>query len=200
MTKIKICGLRREEDIAMVNEYRPDYVGFILAKGRRRTINEVRLRSLRQQLCREIQAVGVFVNQDKEWIVRLLEEGIIDVVQLHGQEKEDEIAWIKAKTERPVIKAVSVQSSADIKAWRWTTADYLLLDQGIGGTGKTFDWAFIKEVRKPFFLAGGINETNLYDALKQSPAGIDISSGVETGGYKDREKIRNIIELVRKEA
>ena len=200
MTKVKICGLRREEDIAIVNEFLPDYAGFILAEGRKRTISEEQCRKLTRKLRKEIKAVGVFVNQNRVWIAELLEQGIIDVAQLHGQETEADVVWIKQKTGKPVIKAVSVQTKEDIEAWNQSQADYILLDQGNGGTGQTFDWNLTATVQKPFFLAGGIRESNVIEALLQSPAVLDVSSGVETDEYKDREKVRRIIRLIRKEA
>ena len=199
MTKIKICGLRREEDIEIVNEFLPDYVGFILAEGRMRTIGIERLRRLKRQLRAEIMAVGVFVNQEPAMIADLLKEGVIDLAQLHGQESEAEVAWIRNETGKAVIKAVSVRSKEDIEAWNHSQADYLLLDQGNGGTGRTFDWTLTATARKSFFLAGGIHEGNVEDALRLKPAVLDISSGVETDGYKDRRKVERIIERIRKE-
>lgn len=167
--KIKICGLRRPEDIAYANEVKPDYVGFILTEGFRRSITKETARELKNKLEPGITAVGVFVNEPVEHIVEFLEEGIIDVAQLHGQESEEDIVYVKAVTGKPVIKVVRFVKQEDAKAvklsdvqvgnqddaklmnryaveaWLDSAADYLLFDSGTG-TGKTFDWSVLKEV------------------------------------------------------
>lgn len=200
MAKIKICGLRRTEDVEAVNKYLPDYVGFIFAENRKRTISVETAVMLKEKLSKNIPVVGVFVNQSIEYIAELLNKGIIDIAQLHGTEGEDEVVAVKKITGKPVIKAVSVKTEADIAAWADSAADYILLDNGIGGTGERFDWSLVKKMSKPFFLAGGINSDNIKEALLKNPDVIDVSGGVETDGFKDEAKIREIIEIIRKES
>lgn len=194
--QIKICGLTRNEDIDAVNMYRPDYIGFVFARSKRQ-ITPKRASELRHRLDKEIKAVGVFVNEDRNRIAELCENKIIDIVQLHGSENEDDINWIKTHCNTPVIKAVSVKSVEDIRKWENSSADYLLLDNGAGGTGKCFDWNVI-ECDKPFFLAGGINRDNIKKALLSGASAIDISGGVETDGLKDAAKIKEIIDIIRR--
>ena len=197
MTKVKICGLTRMEDIQAANQYMPDYIGFVFAKKSRRFVLPQKAAELKRYLSSDISAVGVFVNEAKEEIVRLLNDHIIDLAQLHGQETEQEIQWIKEQTGNPVIKAVSVQSASDTVCWQNSSADYLLYDNGAGGTGQTFDWCLITECAKPYFLAGGIGLHNLAEALKQGAYALDLSGGAETNGKKDPAKIAEIIKKVR---
>lgn len=197
MTKVKICGLTRFEDIQAVNLYKPDYIGFVFAEKSRRFVSPQRAAELKRELSPDLTAVGVFVNEEKEKIASLLLKNTIAIAQLHGQETEQEICWIKEQTGKPVIKAVSVRSKLDIDMWLNSCADYLLLDNGAGGTGRSFDWSLIKECTKPFFLAGGIDRNNIAEALKKGAYAIDLSGGVETNGLKDPEKISEIIKIVR---
>ena len=208
--KIKICGLRREEDARYANEVMPDYVGMILTKGYRRSISEETARKLRAELKQELPAVGVFVNDPAERIVSLLNEGVIDLAQLHGQESEENVMFIKASTGKPVIKALKLgeDPQADrflVEAWLDSAADYLLFDAG-KGSGKTFDWTGLRELDaelggnwpKDFFLAGGMHPGNLEEAFQAlHPFAVDISSGVETEGVKDLQKMQQAVEIVR---
>lgn len=195
--QIKICGLMRIEDVDAVNFCQPDYVGFVFAASKRQ-ISRVQAEEFRQKLLPEIQAVGVFVNEDKEEIAELLNQDIIDIAQLHGKETEEEIRWLRERTGKPVWKAVTVKSEADIAAWQNSEADMLVLDHG-AGTGQSFDWSLLEKCSRPFFLAGGISESNLKTAILCKPNGIDVSSGAETDGQKDAEKIYRIVETIRKE-
>lgn len=195
MSKIKICGLRRPEDIWAVNRYKPDFIGFIFDDTRRRYITPQKAEELRQSLSPDIQAVGVFVNADRTWIAALAERRIFDIIQLHGQESEADIRWLQEHTNKQVIKAVSVSTKADLLRWQDSRADYLLFDNGAGGTGQTFDWSFIDGWRKPYFLAGGLNAANLDRALSHGAYALDISGGVETDGAKDPAKIAEIMAI-----
>lgn len=197
MTKVKICGLTRLEDIRAVNRYMPDYIGFVFAENSRRSVTPRRAAELKRNLSSDITAVGVFVNEAKEEIARLLDDRTIEIAQLHGQETEQELRWIKERTGKPVIKAVSVRSASDIDHWLDSCADYLLFDNGAGGTGHAFDWSLITECTKPFFLAGGIGLDNLTEALKKGAYAVDLSGGAETNGQKDPDKIAEIIKMVR---
>ena len=201
MTKIKICGLFRPIDIGIVNEAFPDYVGFVFAKSKRR-VSEEQAFELKRRLHPQIRAIGVFVNDEPEKIIRICQAGIIDVVQLHGDEDEAYLLELKKRISKPIIKAVRVRTVEDIEKANTLTCDFLLLDaykeDEYGGSGITFDWSVIKGLRKPFFLAGGINTDNVDKAIALTrPYCIDVSSGVETSGYKDRNKVTDMITKVR---
>lgn len=192
MAKIKICGLRREEDIAYVNELLPDYIGFILSPGFRRSIDRELAERLRSRLSPKITAVGVFVNDSAENIDYFVSNKIIDAVQLHGSEPPDFCAGVNA----PVIKYFS---PADFDKIDGYDTDYFLFDSGTG-TGRSFDWSKLPKTDKPFFLAGGIGADNIREAIeKVKPYAIDLSSAVETDGVKDYNKIKEITECVRNE-
>lgn len=193
--KIKICGLRRLEDVGYANLLLPDYIGFVFAKSKRQvTVKEAA--QMKAQLSPRIETVGVFVNEETEHIIDLLREGMIQVAQLHGQETRTTVQRIKEATGRPVWKAIQVTHEQDIMDWVGN-ADYLLLDNG-QGTGKTFDWGLLREVKCPYFLAGGIQVDNIQEAMQTvDPYGIDVSSGAETNGQKDYEKMKYLVEQVR---
>ncbi|RDU23462.1 phosphoribosylanthranilate isomerase [Anaerosacchariphilus polymeriproducens] len=198
MTKIKICGLFQSCDIEFVNEAKPDYIGFVFAKSRRQVTKE-QAGKLRALLDHKIISVGVFVNEKVENIVDLINENIISVVQLHGQEDECYIQTLKSKTSVPIIKAVKVTNAVDIIEAQKLPVDFLLLDQGEGGTGKVFDWTLASGIKiaKPFFLAGGMNIDNVERGINElGPFAVDISSGVETNGVKDKNKIEQIIRRI----
>lgn len=199
-TKIKICGLRRREDILAVNEAKPDYCGFIIEFPKSfRSITADKVRELVKDLAPEIQAVGVFVNAPVELVSGLLNEGTLALAQLHGQENEVYIRELKKFTDKPLIKAFSVKTREDIEKALQSPADYILLDQGSGGTGKVFDWSLIPKIERPFFLAGGIGAENLEQAIREiRPYAVDLSSSVETDKWKEPEKIRNVVDIVRK--
>jgi phosphoribosylanthranilate isomerase len=197
MTKIKICGLTRQDDIDMVNACMPDYIGFVFAESKRK-VSPKQATELRQRLARGISPVGVFVDETIECVLFLIRGGVIDVVQLHGTEDEDYIKRLKELTDKPVIKAVAVQSPRDAQKWENSCVDYLLLDSKGGGTGQTFDWAQIGKTTKPYFLAGGLDITNVARAISETkPFAVDVSSGVEENGLKDRAKINEFIRRVR---
>lgn len=195
--KIKICGLSRPADIDAVNAYRPDYAGFIIdfPKSHRNCTPE-QVRVLRQRLSRAIPAVGVTVGRPMEQVAALLESGTIDIAQLHGQEDDAYIRALKARTGKPVWKAFRVRTADDLAAARASSADLVLLDNGYG-TGEPFDWTLVRDIGRPFLLAGGLRADNLRDAAKMQPYAMDISSGAETDKVKDPEKIRALIEIVR---
>lgn len=198
-TKIKICGLRRQEDIRAVNEAKPDFCGFIVEVPRSfRSVTASQVRALAAGLDQEILAVGVFVNAPETLVADLLNEGSISLAQLHGQEDENYIQRLRKMTERPLIKAFSVRTEADIEKALKSTADYILLDQGGGGTGRSFDWSLVPSMERKFFLAGGLDADNLEEAVHRlHPYAVDLSSGVETDLWKDPAKIRKAVEIVR---
>ena len=200
MTKIKICGLRRLRDIEAVNAARPDFAGFVVeVPGSRRSVDKRELRELAGRLKEGILSVGVFVNAPPELVAELLEEGTLDLAQLHGQEDEIYMAELRRLTEKPLIQAFSIQTGQDAEQALESRADYLLLDQGRGGTGQTFDWSLLPEINRPFFLAGGLGEENLERAIRQvRPWAVDLSSSLETDGQKEPEKILRAVDLVRR--
>lgn len=197
VTKIKLCGMFRPEDIGYANEVKPDFCGFILAEGFRRRILKEQAAEFRKALDSDIAAVGVFVNNSCEEVIAYLQEGIIQMAQLHGNETEEDIQYIKAVTGKPVMKAVKVTSRYDVEAWLDSFADYLLFDGGTG-SGVTFDWNALTDIDREFFLAGGLNAGNLMTAIDRvHPYAVDLSSGVETDGVKDLGKMREVVRLVR---
>lgn len=199
MTKIKLCGLSRPCDIAYVNELRPEYIGFIFARKSKRYVSPEQAAALKAELSPGILAVGVFVNEPIESIAALLQCGTIDVAQLHGTETEDDISALRALTGKPIIKAFRIDTEADIRAAQASSADYVLLDSGSGGTGTVFDWRLIQKMERPYFLAGGLNPDNVAGAVAAlHPYAVDVSSGIETAGYKDPEKMRSFVCAVRR--
>ena len=198
-TKIKICGLRRREDILAVNEAKPDYGGFIIEfPSSFRSVTADEVRELVKELDPEIRPVGVFVNAPMELVRTLLDDGTLALAQLHGQEDESYIRELKTYTDKLIIKAFSIKTAEDIEKALQSPADYILLDQGGGGTGKTFDWSLIPEIQRPFFLAGGIGASNLGQAIREiHPYAVDLSSSVETEKRKDPMKIRQVVDIVR---
>lgn len=201
MTAIKICGLRRREDVEIINRYQPDYVGFVFAPSARQVTPE-QAAELGRYLAPEIQRVGVFVNAPPEEIRRICSQKIIDVIQLHGQESEEEIVWLKRQTGCPVIKAVAVQNTEQVRKAMDLPCDFLLLDtyskKQAGGTGRGFDLNLIPAMEKPFFLAGGLGPDNVREKiLACHPYGVDVSSGVEVQGWKDEIRIRDFVRNAR---
>lgn len=197
MPRIKICGISRECDVDFINEAKPDYVGFIFADGSRRKICSSTASGYRARLDPFIQTVGVFMGAPISTVTSLLLDGVIDMAQLHGNESEEYIRTLKALTGAPVIKALRFENFEQIKGYESSSADYLLLDHGSGGTGIAFDWSEIGELKKSFFLAGGVTLSNIDEAMKIDSYCIDISSGAETDGRKDREKIIALVNKVR---
>lgn len=201
--RIKICGMTRLEDILAVNAWKPDYAGFVFAPGKRQlTIQKAR--ELKEALLPEILSTGVFVNSPIYEIAALGKDKIIDVIQLHGDEDTGYIQELKKNVGPgfPIIKAVRVKNPEDIIKAEEFPCDYLLFDtyskNFYGGSGKTFDWSMIPEIKKPWFLAGGLHASNLKAAMNTQAYCLDLSSGVETDGKKDPEKIKEIIQIVRR--
>ena len=204
MTKVKICGLKSYQDISFVNELLPDYIGFVLAKSKRQ-IDFEQAKRLKRLLDDRIKAVGVFVNAEMVEICAF--EGIIDLVQLHGDESEEYIARLKEACRMPIIKAIRVGANFNTKDLRETSADYSLFDtaskDAFGGTGEVFDWGKLEQPGSHMdlescFLAGGICAGNALSAIETlRPYCLDVSSSVETDGRKDFEKIKSFIDIVR---
>ena len=230
MTKIKMCGLRNLEDIEAVNEWKPDYAGFVFAPESRRYVTAEQAAELKDHLDPQIQAVGVFVDEAPERVAALLNEGVIDLAQLHGSEDEEYLVRLRELTLKPVIQAFRILSREDVVRAMKSSADEILLDSG-AGTGSTFNWEVLRmesgydraidaekdgerafctkrnrekslyaEETRPYFLAGGLNPQNVAEAIRRlHPYAVDVSSGIETDGSKDREKIAAFVTAVRKE-
>lgn len=214
MQKIKLCGMMKPCDIEYANRVKPDFVGFIFANTRRK-IGATQAKQFREALDAEIPSVGVFVNEDISVITSLVQDGCIDMIQLHGEEDADYIRRLREVCDVPVIKAVKVQTVEQIRQAAALPVDYLLLDtyrKGVlGGTGEAFDWELLREAKavagdtaegelfgKPYFLAGGLHAGNLREAAALGSYGLDVSSGIETDGSKDFTKMVKVMELVRK--
>ena len=218
-TKIKICGLTREEDIEVVNRFLPEYIGFVFWPRSKRFVDREKAAALKSKLDKRIEAVGVFVDEDIEVVAGLLKDGIIDIAQLHGNESEEYISELKRISGKEVIKAFKVPKNSENSVEHGSAdnesgsseeaqnelrqrimdspADHILLDSGMG-SGKTFDWSSIGDFGRPYFLAGGLDTENVREAVeKLSPYAVDVSSGVETDGRKDAGKIKRFIESVR---
>lgn len=205
--KIKICGLFREQDIDYVNEAKPDYIGFVFAESKRK-VSAAFAAQLRRRLSGDIIPVGVFVNAPVEDIVALYNDNVIVIAQLHGTEDDEYISQLKdasaSEGNRPIeviktVKSLQLEKNAIIA----TGADYYLIDSG-AGSGKAFNWELLNSANmtalkgaKPWFLAGGVGLDNIEQALRFNPYALDVSSGAETDGVKDREKIVQLLSIVR---
>ncbi len=199
MTKIKLCGLSRPCDIEAANELRPEYIGFVFARKSKRAVSPDRAAELRQLLSPEIRAVGVFVKESPEQVADLLNRGVIDLAQLHGGEDDAYIGRLRQLSCKPIIQAFRIETAEDIGKAELSAADFLLLDSG-SGSGVTFDWNLVKNMRKPYFLAGGLSPENVRSAVARlHPFAVDVSSGIETEGLKDRAKMAAFIAAVRTE-
>ena len=203
--KIKICGLRRLKDIEYANILMPDYAGFILAEGFKRSITKEQAEEFASKLDGSIKRTGVFVNQPQDIVADYVNSGIIQYVQLHGDEDNNYIKTLARciKKEYGIIKALRIKSKEDIKNAQVYNCDYLLFDtytDGMaGGSGRAFDWTLVKNINKPFFLAGGLSASNVKEALKITmPYAVDASSSMETDGYKDFKKMEEFVKTVRK--
>lgn len=215
--KVKMCGISKVETIPAVVEAKPDYMGLVFAPSKRQvTVDQAKIlvEELHKQYTKrynngaeqsnndEIKTVGVFVNETLDNLVSIATEANLDVVQLHGDEDEAFIQSLKERTNVEIWKAVQIRSAVDAEAWIDSSADMLLFDayhkDERGGTGEVFDWFCLDEFERPFMLAGGIDSTNVARAIRTvRPYGIDISSGIETDGVKDDEKIKAFTNIVR---
>jgi len=199
MSKVKICGLTRFEDVRAVNAVLPDFCGFVFAEGSRRRVDAKLAAALRAELDPRVEAVGVFVNQDPEWIAELYGQGIIKIAQLHGDEDAQYMRHLKELCGCSIIKALGVGKALPLSPGG---ADFLLFDTfgpARGGTGRPFDWTPLDGYTgSPYFLAGGLTPENAADAVTRlNPYCVDVSSGVETDGKKDRNKIANFVSRVK---
>ncbi len=204
MVKVKICGLQTMADAAAVNSALPDYAGFIFVQGRRRYIEPGEAERIRRKLSPSIRSVGVFLNAPIDMIISVVGAVNLDGIQLHGDESNAYIRALRARlaekfpgAEYLIIKAFRIEEREDLDEVRQSEADLVLLDGG-AGNGKTFDWSLIRGLERPFLLAGGLRPENVREAVKKTrPYGVDVSTGVETYGRKDPEKIRSFMKNAR---
>lgn len=208
-TKLKICGIRQKNDIDIINKYdNIDYIGFVFAESPRKVSKE-EAKYLSDLLSPNITCVGVFVDEDIENILELYKEKIIDIAQLHGNESKEYVKTLKKLSkeelgsEIEIIKVIEINDNLkkeEIVSKLDYDCDYFLFDSG-KGSGKVFNWDLIDKSiinKKPFFLAGGLNETNLKEAISEfEPFAVDLSSGVETNKSKDELKIKGVVDLVK---
>ena len=191
MCKIKICGIQTQDDVNIVNQYLPEYIGFNFVPYSKRVIDLDQAKKLKAVLDPAIKAVGLFQNADIQLIKQAYLMGIMDLIQLHGEEGQDYINEVK-KFGLPIIKAYKITNSLP----QFLDSDYILLDSAQGGSGKSFDWGLINFDLGKTFLAGGIDINNINQAKKLKPYCLDICSGTETNGKKDIIKIKQIIKAV----
>lgn len=201
MTRIKMCGFTREEDIAFANEVMPDYLGFVFWPDSSRYVTPQRALELKGNLDEDITVVGVFVDAPVRFVAALLNEDLIDVAQLHGHEDAAYIESLRATLrnadDKAIMQTFIVRDEGDIQAAKESAADMVLLDAGMG-RGNSFDWSLIQDFDRPYFLAGGITPENAAEALARTNAAyLDTSSGIETDGKKDLAKMRAFVETVR---
>ncbi len=196
MTKIKFCGLKTFDDISFVNELLPEYVGFVFAPKSKRYVTPAQAEKFRGALSEKICAVGVFVNENFQTVAELLNAGIIDAAQLHGSEDDEYLKNLRGLTNKIIIQAFQTDKIAAVEK---SLADFVLIDSG-AGDGKVFDWNLVKNLRREYFLAGGLTPENVGDAIKiLKPFAVDVSSGIETDGKKDFNKMATFAEVVRRE-
>lgn len=200
MTKIKMCGLSRPCDIAAANAIRPEYIGFVFYPKSKRNVTSEQAAQLKKLLSPAIKAVGVFVDAAPEAVAALLRQGVIDMAQLHGHEDETYLASLRQLTDKPLLQAFRIIAASDVTRAMQSSADVVLLDAGMG-SGKGFDWTLVQKIDRPYFLAGGLDIDNVTAAIQQlHPYAVDVSSGIETDGQKDKEKMAAFAAAVRKEA
>lgn len=199
MTRIKLCGLSHLCDIETANKLKPDYIGFVFAPQSRRYITPEQAAEMKRLLDPGICAVGVFTDETPEGAAELLNRGVIDMAQLHGNEDEAYIRKLRKLTDRPIIRAFQIKNGKDAAEAEQSQADYILLDSG-AGTGTAFNWDLIKNIKRSYFLAGGLDAENVPYGIKAlHPFAVDVSSGIETDGKKDYGKMAAFVAAVRKE-
>ncbi len=196
-TKIKLCGLSRVCDIDVVNEILPEFIGFVFWDKSKRQVSDELAKKLKKMLDSRIKAVGVFVDETPQRVAQLAESGTIDVIQLHGNEDDSYISELRKLTNKPVIKAFKISDITDIQNAENSSAEFIMADAG-KGTGRRFDWSLLEALHRPYFLAGGLSLDNIAEAVNTlHPYAVDVSSGIETDGLKDKNKMREFVRIVR---
>ena len=197
MARVKICGINSPEDVEIVNELKPDYVSFAFYKNKRQVTYE-KARKLKQILDKDIRVIGVFVDENTNVVASAANDDLLDVIEFHGNEGPGEIERIKAFTEKPIIQGFRIRSRADVELALDSHADSILMYSD-SESGVPMDWKLLKNVTRPYFLAGGLNADNIEKAIKIChPFAVSVTTGVETDGIKDREKMAAFIKIARR--
>ena len=196
-TELKICGLKRLEDIVAVNRHGADYAGFVFFEKSKRYVDPYKANELISLLRTDIKPVGVFMDEPLDNVVRIARISGVELVQLHGHESEEYVEYVKRTLDRPVIKAYKASEEGALEKAANSAADYVMIDSG-AGSGKKFDWSILIDVKRDYFLAGGLDPESVGEAIRMlEPFAVDVSSGVETYGIKDEKKIAEFIIAVR---
>ena len=196
-TELKICGLSRLEDIIAVNRHGADYAGFIFFQKSKRYVDPYKANELIELLRTDIKPVGVFMDEPIDNVVRIARISGVEMVQLHGHESEEYVEYIKRTLDRPVIKAYKAGEEGALESAANSSADYVMIDSG-AGSGQKFDWSILKNFKRDYFLAGGLDPESVGEAIRLlEPYAVDVSSGVETDGIKDEKKIAEFIKAVK---
>ena len=196
-TELKICGLSRLEDIIAVNRHGADYAGFVFFEKSKRYVDPYKANELISLLRADIKPVGVFMDEPLDNVVRIARITGVELIQLHGHESEEYVEYVKRTLDRPVIKAYKASEEGALEKAAQSSADYVMIDSG-AGSGKKFDWSILKDFKRDYFLAGGLDPESVGEAIRMlEPFAVDVSSGVETDGIKDEKKIAEFINAVR---
>lgn len=196
-TELKICGLSRLEDIIAVNRHGADYAGFVFYQKSKRYVDPYKANELIELLRADIKPVGVFLDEPLDNVVRIARLTGVELVQLHGHESEEYVEYVKRTLDRPVIKAYKASEEGALEKAANSNADYVMIDSG-AGSGKKFDWSILKDFKRDYFLAGGLDPESVGEAIRMlEPFAVDVSSGVETDGVKDEAKIASFIKAVK---
>ena len=196
-TELKICGLSRLEDIIAVNRHGADYAGFVFFAKSKRYVDPYKANELISLLRADIKPVGVFLDEPLDNVVRIARITGVELIQLHGHESEEYVEYVKRTLDRPVIKAYKASEEGALEKAAQSSADYVMIDSG-AGSGKKFDWSILKDFKRDYFLAGGLDPESVGEAIRMlEPFAVDVSSGVETDGIKDEKKIAEFINAVR---
>ncbi len=197
-TEIKICGLSRIEDILAVNRHGAGYAGFVFFKDSRRYVDPYKAGELIEFLRSDIKSVGVFMDEPLDNVVSAARISGVELIQLHGHESDEYVEYVKRTLGRPVIKAYKASEEGALVKAAASNADYVMIDSG-AGSGKKFDWSILKDFRREYFLAGGLDPESVGEAIRLlEPFAVDVSSGVETDGIKDEEKIEKFIKAIKR--
>ena len=196
-TELKICGLSRLEDIIAVNRHGADYAGFVFFEKSKRYVDPYKANELISLLRADIKPVGVFMDEPLDNVVRIARITGVELIQLHGHESEEYVEYVKRTLDRPVIKAYKASEEGALEKAAQSSADYVMIDSG-AGSGKKFDWSILKDFKRDYFLAGGLDPESVGEAIRLlEPYAVDVSSGVETDGIKDEKKIAEFIKAVK---
>lgn len=198
MARVKICGIKTPEDVEIINELKPEYVTFSFFKTSLNYIPYEKAKKLKEMLDKDIKVVGVFVNENTKIVASVANDDLLDLIEFHGNEGPGEIERIRAFTQKPIIQGFRIKSRSDIEVAVDSLADNILLYSDIEN-GVALDWKLLSGITRPYFLAGGLNTDNLEKAIKIChPFAVSVTTGVETDGVKDREKMDSFIKIARR--